>query len=80
MILYQDLKWLLGVLEENKNSITSINSKNYEDVANSILEDNNIKSVSINNKINEWNKDHNSLKEELEVYNRNLNEIFHFLL
>ena len=68
MILYQDIKWLLGVLEENKSMLSNINSKNYEEIVNSICEDNSLKSGTINNKIIEWNKDHNKLKDELDVF------------
>ena len=66
--MYQDLKWLLGIIEENKNTVEIINAKNYENLVKSLKEENFIKSDSINKKIAQWNKEHNHLKEELEVY------------
>lgn len=66
--MYQDLKWLLGIIEENKNTVESISAKNYENLVKTLKEENFIKSDSINKKIAQWNKEHNHLKEELEVY------------
>lgn len=70
MLLYQDLKWILGILDEKKSMISGLNSKNYETIAKAILEEEFIRSVSLKNKTSEWSKDHNALKEELDVFEK----------
>ena len=57
----------MGIIEENKNTVESINAKNYENLVKTLKEENFIKSDSINKKIAQWNKEHNKLKEEFEV-------------
>lgn len=49
--------------------VESMDAKNFENVAKTFMEENYIKSGSINKKIMDWNKDHNDLKEELDVIN-----------
>lgn len=67
LLLYQDIKWLLGVMEESKSAVETMDARNFLSVQKALSEENFIKSASLGKKVAEWNRDHQALKAEFEV-------------